>query len=292
MARLPNIKMEDFGTELFDKMVDELAVIKGDENKVINLAERSLQVCSKYYQELQEYAATYKFSNLAEEIYFYKTCKPKLNSRSIYYYKLLKIEIGKPVTDTRNIEGYLLHELGKLNEFFDDNRFFYQYYRTGATYLDEKLFCRNAENSRASLFIRDITVDPTCESGCDYIVAKITANDLLQEYLQGSLDDINGTPKSGTAASVNHSILRWTESKTGLIELAYALKAIGAFNDGKADVKQIIEFFETYFSIDLGNTSRMFQSILSRKSGYSNFIDRLKEKLLQRIDSIEERHVR
>jgi len=42
-------------------------------------------------------------------------------------------------------------------------------------------------------------------------------------------------------------------------------------------------------NIELENTSRTFQEILFRKTGYTNFLDKLKAKLLECIEKIEER---
>jgi hypothetical protein len=86
--------------------------------------------------------------------------------------------------------------------------------------------------------------------------------------------------------------LRWTDAKQGLIELIYALKEKGAFNDGKADLYKITGYFEEVFSIKLGNISSNFQKVLSRKTGYTNYIDKLKDKLLGRIDDIEDKHIK
>jgi hypothetical protein len=86
--------------------------------------------------------------------------------------------------------------------------------------------------------------------------------------------------------------LRWTDPKQGLIELIYSLKEKGAFNDGKADLSRITGYFEDVFSIKLGNISSNFQKVLSRKTGYTNYIDKLKDRLLGRIDEIEDKHIK
>jgi|SRR5450432_247262 len=79
--------------------------------------------------------------------------------------------------------------------------------------------------------------------------------------------------------------LQWTYSKIGLVELIYSLKELGAFNNGKADLKSITQCFEYMFSIDLGNVSSSFQEILERKKGYTNITDKLREMFLKKIDS-------
>ena len=58
------------------------------------------------------------------------------------------------------------------------------------------------------------------------------------------------------------------------------------------DLMTIAVFISNAFSVPLGNVTRIFQEILSRKKGSTLFIDSLKIALNQRIDDIEERHAR
>ena len=46
--------------------------------------------------------------------------------------------------------------------------------------------------------------------------------------------------------------MMWTGSKVALTELIFALHTEGAFNNGAADLKDIAEYFEHIFEIDLG----------------------------------------
>ena len=59
----------------------------------------------------------------------------------------------------------------------------------------------------------------------------------------------------------------------------YALYANGSFNHGQATLKEIAEYSEQVYHIDLGNIYRVHQDTLYRKSGTTTFLDRLKKKL-------------
>ncbi|WP_057940545.1 RteC domain-containing protein [Algoriphagus resistens] len=83
---------------------------------------------------------------------------------------------------------------------------------------------------------------------------------------------------------VNHE---WTDSKSALIELAYALHSRGAVNHGKSDVKAIITLMETLFNIQVGNFYRTFQSMRGRKKNRTIFLDSLKESLVKRMDETD-----
>ncbi|MES2329666.1 MAG: RteC domain-containing protein [Bacteroidota bacterium] len=113
------------------------------------------------------------------------------------------------------------------------------------------------------------------------ILAKLThLEELITEFIIKPISD------NGEMPSVN-----WTLSKTDLIELIYALHSGGAFNKGTASIAQITRFFESVLHIQLGNTSMTFQEILRRKDSTA-FLERLKEKLGEHINNIDEQKFR
>jgi RteC protein len=78
--------------------------------------------------------------------------------------------------------------------------------------------------------------------------------------------------------------LQWTYSKNGLTELSYSLWKLGVFNHGKAELKAITRCFEYTFNVDLGNVTSTYQEMLQRKKGYTNFIDKLREVFIKKIN--------
>ncbi len=186
-----------------------------------------------------------------------------------------------PLTNREGKTQFINKELNKIIRFCVKNAFFYQYYRSNASYLDDIYFMRVSSSNNSIAEFDYINADTSFTTPGDPIVSKILAYELFTSFLDA------GNFALPPASQKKSTTLNWTDSKTGLIELAYALQSAGVFNNGKSDVKQIIDFFQTHFSIELGNTSRTFQEILSRKTGYANFLDRLRAKLLERIDNIE-----
>ena len=76
--------------------------------------------------------------------------------------------------------------------------------------------------------------------------------------------------------------LKWTFTKTQLVELLYALYLIGCFNFGKASLNQIATNFEKVFNCDLSHFSRDFNEMRIRNDK-TPFIDRLKKCLIDRM---------
>jgi hypothetical protein len=268
----------------YQDLLTELADIEKQEGNEIEKCLESVRATKSRMKVILAYSSDYKFETSEEEISFVKDIKVKFLSRLFYFQKIYHIELSRPLGGLEQQETYLSAELEKLRMFFMHNIFFYQYARSGQTYLDEHLFI--TQRSDFVSFTEDVGIDPLISSGYETLFAKIESSILLEQFISKAVSKLRAL-KSPLSTSDVHSKVRWTDSKTALIELCYALHAAGVFNRGNADLKDVIEVIQSAFSIDLGNTSRTFQEILSRKTGYTNCIDKLKAKLLERIDEIE-----
>lgn len=82
--------------------------------------------------------------------------------------------------------------------------------------------------------------------------------------------------------------LHWTAPKVALVELLYAIQASGACNDGKTTLKELKTSFENNFQINLGQYSKTYLEIRSRKAiEKTQFLDQLKKDLLEKIDQTD-----
>lgn len=277
--------MKNFSQKLNSDLDSQLQFIQLESQHSINASESSLKAILIAIEKLKKNLIKYKFKSEQEEIDFFKFIKPNFFSKLIYYSKILNIETKRPKGTDRTQRKYLLNELDNLHRFFDNNLDFYQYYRTGATYLDSKYFLRGKYDLRLMLDTFFFTSDPEFNTSHDFKVSKILANDLLEIYLKEELTILD---RKEIISSKNQSIpkvkLTWTDNKTALIELLYALHYQGSFNNGKADIKEIAQYFETIFNIDLGDVYRSWYSIRGRKTEPTIFLDTLKILLQKKID--------
>lgn len=122
----------------------------------------------------------------------------------------------------------------------------------------------------------------------DFKVAKILANDLIQLYLENQLVMIENKNKGEKSQRKPNLKMMWTSPKVALIELLYALHTEGVFNNGAADLKDIAEYFEHIFEIDLGQYRRTFLEIRTRKSDRVKFLTSIKSNLLKRMEDTDE----
>lgn len=273
---------------LLHQLNEQLNFIDLEIDDQIKKCEQAITIILKSINELKKTTIKSNFKSQNEEIQFFKDIKPKFTSKLIYYNTIFKIETKKPHGGERILKKYLNNELDKLKRYFDNNLDFYKYYRTGSNYLDHKYFSRGKIDIKLALDSFYFEVDHSYSTSHDFKVAKIIAHDLIQVYLEDQLLMLeNKEPKE--KSQVNPKVKQtWTGSKVALIELLYALHTEGVFNNGSSDLKDIAEYFENIFNINLGQYHRAFLEIRMRKSDQTKFLNALKEKLIKRMENTDD----
>jgi hypothetical protein len=156
------------------------------------------------------------------------------------------------------------------------------------TFLDDKYFVRGKLDLRlyVDTFIYD--ADPDFSTSHDYKVSKIIANDLLNVYLKSELFMMErkeyATNKNFIISKGKYS---WTDSKAALTEFIYAIHAAKCINNGNIEIKELANFLESLFRIDLGDYYRDYLQIKSRQN-QTKFLDALKAALINKINEQEE----
>ena len=138
-------------------------------------------------------------------------------------------------------------------------------------YYNHKYFLRSKFDIKMSLSSYYFEADTNFSTSHDYKVAKILANDLIQLYLENNLVLIGNKDNGEKSQRKPNLKMIWTSPKVALIELVYALHTEGVFNNGAADLKDIAEYFEHIFEIDLGQYRRTFLEIRTRKADRAKF---------------------
>lgn len=272
---------------LFD-LNEQLNFIDLEIDNQITRSENSIEIILKVLINLKNIISKFKFKSETEEILFFKEIKPQFSSKLIYNNMIYKIEMKRPNGGNRILKKYYNNELLKLKAFFDNELEFYQYYRSGSTYLDYKYFLRGKFDIKMALDTYYFETDKTFSTSHDFKVARILANDLIQLYLENQILMIDNKDTSEKSQRKPNTKLTWTSSKVSLIELMYALHSEGVFNNGAVDLKDIAEYFEHIFEIDLGQYRRTFLEIKARKNDRTKFITTLNEKLLTRMNNSDE----
>lgn len=281
--------MNELLKALLVELDNQLNFINAEHEDKIKRSEESAKIVSKAYEQLKQAVLKRRFKNQSEEIQYFKTLKPKLISKYIYFSEVYNIETKKPQGSDKSKKKFYLNELDKINRYFDANIDFIRYYRSNDSYLDHKYFMRNNLDFRFSAESFAIELDSKQSTNFDFKIAKILANDLLQVYLHDELKYIEFYDRKDKSQVTPKIKLSWTDSKTSLIELIYALHSQDVFDKGKTDIKEIAAYFENVFNIDLGDYYRTYLEIRMRKSGKTKFLDTLKQTLSKRMDEIDDR---
>ena len=273
---------------LLTKLNEQLNFTDIEIDDPIQRSENAVNIIINAVEKLKIIFEKEKTKSQEQEIDFFKNIKPKFTSKLIYYNAIYKIETKKPHGGERIVKKYINNELEKLKRYFDSNLDFYRYYRTGSNYLDVKYFTRGKFDIKLALDSFYFEADHSFSTSHDFKVAKIMAHDLIQVYLEDMLLMIeNKEPRE--KSQVNHKLKQnWTGSKVALTELLYALHTEGVFNNGTSDLKDIAEYFENIFNIDLGQYHRAFLEIRMRKSDQTKFLNALKEKLVKRMENTDD----
>lgn len=280
--------MNSKSNQLLIELNEQLQFIDIEIDDKIKRCEKAIEVIIKGIEKLKKLFIKENFKTQEQEINFFKNVKPKFTSKLIFYNAVYKIETKKPYGGERIVKKYFNNELDKLKRYFDNNLDFYKYYRTGNCYLDYKYFIRGTFDIKLTLDSFYFEVDHDFSTSHDFKVAKVLAHDLIQVYLEDELTHLGRrTPKEKSQHNHNEK-QSWTGSKVALIELIYALHSEGIFNNGTSDLKSVTEYFETIFEIDLGQYRRTFLEIRVRKSDRTKFLNSLKDKLITRMDKIDD----
>lgn len=119
--------------EVVDKILEQ---VEADISEIdlygYNIIETSLSMVHRLQSilnDLRTKIQTYVFLTKEDEILFFKTQKPEILGRLLFFYKIYKIETQCPNGSDEVIRNHINRELDSLTYFFNRNLDFYQYYR-------------------------------------------------------------------------------------------------------------------------------------------------------------------
>ena len=217
--------------------------------------------------DLRTKIQSYVFSTKEDEILFFKTQKPEILGRLLFFYKIYRIETQCPNGSNDVIRSYINRGLDNLTYFFNRNLDFYQYYRSHSTIYDEYYFIRGKADLRLCTDSAQFDKDPNFSTGYDYKVAKIISNEMLRIYLNKRI------VKLETDNQIEDNLqkclkypFRFTGKKVFLIELGYSLASSGDFNNGNVEIKEMMNFLSTVCQIDLGDYYAAYIAMKERKN--------------------------
>ncbi len=270
------------------KIIDDVSQY---ESKIVNEASGSLDEALKMISYLQEVLTSLKafivkegFDSEWEEINFFRNVKPGILGKLIYYNKVYRIECACPPGNGKIYRNYFYSQIKELKQEFEEHIFnsgFYRYYRSGRNDRDQTFFRLGNINLYDGLNSFVFEIDHHFSTYYDYKVARIIANDLLQNYLHLKIDSIEDSNFKDEEATKD---IFWTSSKNALVELIYTMYASGAVSHGKVGIRKLSMIAQIVFSVSLGDLHHAFHRMKTRAGSRTAFLDQLKISLEKYMD--------
>ena len=282
--------MQNFTEKLHDELKAKLQMLEDDPHSEKFRAERRIGLIINTINQILKKLETHHFPTEKEEIVYFKSVLPSTVSLLVYYDGKNDWESVERLGTQKAKQDYLEQLFRKINDFFRDNDELFKYYRSGRTNLDRYYFLpkRNLDGENFDLI--SSLMDPSfCTISClkvSIFLGYATLEKNILQTLNKKEDGVKLRKKVWGESNITDSFdrLEWTASKVALTELIYALKATGVFNHGNADLKTIARHFEKVFGVDLGNITRTYQEIITRKTSQTIFLDELKQKISELIE--------
>ena len=269
--------------KIINHLKNDLEKIELENSNNIDTFESCTKLTQSYLNQLRNIVISEEFACDQDEITFFKKVKPYALSKFIYYAKLFQIESKRPKGGTEIQKKYFDVEIQEIQEFFNKNHTFYQYFRGEESYFDAQYFLRANKSIRIQFDWSGSFIDDEFSTSLDSTFAKFIGYESVINYCQNEIEVLLLKNNLEPGLTIVNSKLKWTATKIALIELIYALDSLKVFNNGDADIKQIAATFETIFNIDLGDYYRAFLEIKERRKNNTKFLDSLKNALLKRI---------
>lgn len=231
--------------------------------------------------EMKEYVLESGFANMEEEIEFFKTIKPQIQGKLMYYNKVFKMESSCPI-DMREIsKKYFKDEIHRTEKTCYENcgSSFYRYYLSGRTDKDEEFFTRGKFDINNGLDSHIFESDHRFCTYYDFKVSQIICDKLYHEYLLLRIHE-----NSSEQPLCESLKLEWTNSKTALVELIYALHLNGSISNGKESIRKICNIIGLLFDIELKDVHHTFHRMKYRAGNKASFLEELKESLQNYMD--------
>lgn len=266
---------------IYTKMMERIAQIaKSDRPDKLQLYEELVDACFTSVKDLRDHVVENPFSSPVDEIGFFKFIKPRFISELRYWQRVYFIELKRPVANKKTILKYFAQEYWQLEYFFERNKSFHEYLRTGGAQLDNEYFLRSNKSSVVPILYFD--ADPEFSTSHDLIVAEIMASERVKDFLENEVAQlknklpavIQSAVKINTSLSVAHLAC--------LLRLLHEEKIFSHSNQ-----TELLEFFASHFS-----TARQEQiSSTSLRSKYYNIerstSEAVKDVLFQLLNRIK-----
>ncbi len=265
--------MNMFFDEILNEVRDKYGSIKFESNE-IEIARKMISYLHEKLELMKKHLLDFNFSTAEEEIHFFKEIKPEIHGLLIFYKHVYCVETTCPIGNAqKNIQHYTnyLEKVSKSNKRYYRSNSFYQYIKSGRTDKDYLYFLRQKNDDIVYSGDQTFTFfDLQFSTFYDSVFSLIKAEEKLHIYVNSKIDE---SPRN----SINVGNLDWSNSKSSMIELIYALHISKSIP--KSNIRKIANVFEQIFDIKLGDIHHTYHRMKYRTDSRTLFLDQLKQAL-------------
>lgn len=255
-------------------------------NHIIRECKTMLIFLKEKLTEMKILVLSEAFESDAEEINFFKYHKPGILGQLIYFHEILRIESQRPIGE-EGLDAYYEKWQEEQKLFFDRHVAFFQYYRSGATYVDKYYFLRGKQENIVDIDICHWDDDSEFSTGYDHLVARIIAMEMLYALLSVKRTRLrNGAEEMLTVKGS----YKWTGSAIELVEIVYGLSEMGSINNGETPIHELAAFVGTLLNIDIHDCHSAYTDMKRRKNdSRTYFLDKMRERMNKRMNRDDEK---
>lgn len=279
--------MNSFEYELQNEFLVKNSLLNNKKGESISESKEFIIWAEIKIDEMHQWLKTHDFGEEKKEIEFFKEIKPRIFSILIFHKERIRLVSNVPTGKCLSLKFYE-DELLKISHNHIADSKFYSYYKGLSNNFDVLYFTRKTKKCILETDSSLIGFDKRVSTCYDYKIATILANEELILYIENKIKKIKYKNKAKNKAVKRifdiQSNLKWTGSKTELIELVYALHFANVINNGNSEIKDAARVLGKCFNMDItDNLYRTFKDIKNRKSSNSKFIQSLGDSFQKKL---------
>lgn len=267
-----------------------IATIDLNGNYIIENCKAMLVFLKEKLTEMNMFVQSEPFESNTEEIAFFKYYKPRILGPLFYFHHILRIESQRPLGEDK-LDDYYEKQQEEQKMFFDRHVSFFQYYRSGANYMDTYYFLRGNRENIVDIDVCHWNDDYEFSTGYDYLVARIMAMEMLYAFLSVRRAYLrNGNEDEFAELLKVKGSYNWTGSAIELVEMAYGLNEMGCINNGEVPIHELAAFIGTLLNIDVRDCYSAYTDMKRRKNdSRTYFLDKMRERLNKRMEQDDDK---
>lgn len=276
--------------EMIREVDNRIAAIDLNGKHIIRDCKTMLVFLKEKLAEMKEFVLSQSFGNDTDEIAFFKQYKPRILGPLFYFHHILRIESQRPL-DEKELDDYYEKQQEEQKMFFDRHVAFFQYYRSGATYMDSYYFLRGRQGNAIDVDVCQYDDDSEFSTGYDHLVARIMAMEMLYAFLSVKRNCLQNMAEDIPPELLKiKGTYKWTGSAIELVEIVYGLDEMKSINDGETPIHELAAFVGTLLGVDIRDCYSAYTDMKRRKNeSRTYFLDKMRERLNKRMEQDDEK---